>query len=114
MASTGQALPHSPQRMHSFFLTTTPPPFLCEKAPVGQARAQGAGSQARQVMASKPVERPPVDRILIPAVSQESCLCTKRAQARNRSDTDTAHTRCSTSSYLSPSNVAVCTVSCLK
>jgi len=84
MASTGQALAQASQRMHSFFLTTTPPPFLCEKAPVGQAMAQGAGSQARQGLASKPVERPPVDLIRIPALSQESCLCTSRAQAREQ------------------------------
>jgi len=84
MASTGQAFAHAPQRMHSFFLTTTPPPFRCEKAPVGQARAQGAGSQAKQGLASKPVERPPVDRIRIPAVSQERRLCTTRAQAREQ------------------------------
>jgi hypothetical protein len=46
--------------------------------------AQGAGSQARQGLASKPVERPPVDRIRIPAVSQERCLYTSRAQAREQ------------------------------
>jgi hypothetical protein len=67
--------------MQSFFLTTTPPPFLCEYAPVGQAFTQGAGSQARQVRASNPVDRPPEDRMRIPAVSQESRLCTRRAQA---------------------------------
>jgi hypothetical protein len=30
IASTGQALAQSPQRMQSFFRTTTPPPFLWE------------------------------------------------------------------------------------
>src|SRR5512136_1344250 len=84
MSSTGQAWAQAPQRMHSFFLTTTPPPFRCEKAPVGHAVAQGGGSQARQGLASKPVERPPVDWIRIPALSQESCLCTRRAQAREQ------------------------------
>src|SRR5512143_4315296 len=67
--------------MQSFFFTTTPPPFLWEYAPVGQADTQGAGSQARQSRASNPVERPPEDLIRIPAVSQESRLCTSRAQA---------------------------------
>jgi hypothetical protein len=67
--------------MHSFFFTITPPPFRCEKAPVGHASAQGAGLQARQVRASKPVDNPPEDLIRIPAVSHESFLCTCRAQA---------------------------------
>jgi len=49
---------------------------------VGQAAAQGAGSQARQTRASNPVESPPDDRMRIPAVSQESRLCTIRLQAR--------------------------------
>src|SRR5512143_1247720 len=81
IASTGQAFAHAPQRMQSFFFTTTPPPFLWEYAPVGQADTQGAGSQTRQSRASNPVERPPEDLIRIPAVSQESRLCTSRAQA---------------------------------
>src|SRR5512143_4072364 len=84
IASTGQAFAHAPQRMQSFFLTTTPPPFLWEYAPVGQAAAQGAGSQARQVRASNPVESPPEERMRMPAVSQESRLCTIRAQAREQ------------------------------
>jgi len=67
--------------MQSFFLTTTPPPFLWEYAPVGQAITQGAGSQARQSRASNPVERPPEDLMRIPAVSQDRRLCTIRAQA---------------------------------
>jgi len=70
--------------MQIFFRTMTPPPRRWEKAPVGQASAQGAGSQARQGLASKPVDRPPVDRIRIPAVSQERRLCTKRAQAKEQ------------------------------
>jgi hypothetical protein len=74
MASTGHARAQAPQRMHSFFLTMTPPPRRWLKAPVGHASAQGAGSQARQGFASKPVERPPVDRMRIPAVSQERRL----------------------------------------
>jgi len=49
---------------------------------VGQAAAQGAGRQARQVLASKPVERPPEEEMRIPAVSHERSLCTWRAQAR--------------------------------
>src|SRR5512135_374016 len=67
--------------MQSFFFTTTPPPFLWEYAPVGQAATQGAGSQARQSLASNPVERPPEDLMRIPAVSQERRLWTSRAQA---------------------------------
>jgi hypothetical protein len=70
--------------MHSFFLTSTPPPFRWEKAPVGQARAQGAGRQARQGRDSKPVDSPPVERIRIPALSQESWRYTSRAQAREQ------------------------------
>ena len=50
-------------------------------APVGQAKAQGAGLQARQDFASKPVDNPPEDIIRIPAVSQDNLLCTRRAQA---------------------------------
>src|SRR5512139_3528917 len=84
MASTGQALAHSPQRMQRFLRTSTPPPFRCVYAPVGQAAAQGAGSQARQVRASNPVDNPPDDRMRIPAVSQERRLCTIRAQAREQ------------------------------
>jgi hypothetical protein len=84
MASTGQAFAQSPQRMQRFFFTMTPPPFRCVYAPVGQAAAQGAGSQARQVRASNPVESPPEDRMRIPAVSQESLLCTMRLQAREQ------------------------------
>jgi len=48
---------------------------------VGQAKAQGAGLQARQGFASKPVDKPPEDIIRIPAVSQDNLLCTRRAQA---------------------------------
>jgi hypothetical protein len=60
--------------MQSFFFTTTPPPFLWEFAPVGQAITQGAGSQAMQSRASNPVERPPDDLMRIPAVSQDKRL----------------------------------------
>src|SRR5574340_1424256 len=67
--------------MQSFFFTTTPPPFLWEYAPVGQAATQGAGSQARQSCASNPVASPPEERMRIPAVSQDRRLCTSRAQA---------------------------------
>jgi hypothetical protein len=35
----------------------------------------------RQVRASNPVDNPPDDRMRMPAVSQESRLCTRRAQA---------------------------------
>jgi len=67
--------------MQSFFFTITPPPLRWEKAPVGQASAHGAGSQAKQWLAVKPVVKPPEERIRIPAVSQEIRLCTIRAQA---------------------------------
>jgi hypothetical protein len=70
-ASTGQAVTHWPQRMQSFFLTTTPPSRRWLKAPVGQAAAQGAGSQARQYTAVKPVDNPPEECIRIPALLQE-------------------------------------------
>jgi hypothetical protein len=43
-------------------------------APEGQTAAQGAGSQARQTLASNPVESPPDEAILIPAVFHESNL----------------------------------------
>jgi hypothetical protein len=68
--------------MQRLFFTITPPPFRCEYAPVGQAAAQGAGRQARQVLASNPVERPPDEEIRIPAMSHDRNLCTWRAQAR--------------------------------
>jgi len=51
---------------------------------VGQTMAQGAGRHARQVLASKPVESPPEERMRIPAVFQERRLCTSRAQAREQ------------------------------
>ncbi len=57
-----------------FFLHNNAPPFRYEKAPVGQAVAQGAGSQARQWLALKPVVSPPEDLMRIPAVSQDICL----------------------------------------
>jgi hypothetical protein len=81
MASTGQASAQLPQRMHSDLSTLTPPPLRCENAPVGQAVAHGAGLHATHVRASNPVERPPAEEILIPAVFHESLLCTRRAQA---------------------------------
>ncbi len=49
---------------------------------MGQAAAQGAGRQARQVLASNPVERPPDEEIRMPAVSHDRYLWTNRAQAR--------------------------------
>jgi hypothetical protein len=67
--------------MHRSFFTITPPPLRWRNAPVGQASAQGAGRQARQVLASKPVESPPEETIRIPAESQETRLYTRRAQA---------------------------------
>jgi hypothetical protein len=36
------------------------------------------------VRASNPVERPPAEEILIPAVFHESLLCTRRAQANEQ------------------------------
>jgi len=82
MASTGQALAHLPQRMHKSFFCTTPPPCLRgARAPVGQASAQGGGSQARQTLASKPVDTPPAVDMRIPAANQDRRLCTSRAQA---------------------------------
>src|SRR5512146_756394 len=84
MASTGQAFAHSPHRMQRLFFTITPPPFRWEYAPVGQASAQGAGLQARQARASNPVESPPDERMRLPALSHESCLCTWRAQEREQ------------------------------
>jgi len=68
--------------MQSFFLTMTPPPLRWEKAPVGQASAQGAGLQARQILASKPVDIPPDEIMRMPAASHDSFLYTCRAQAR--------------------------------
>ena len=90
-ASTGQARAHSPQRMHCFLRTTTPPPARCVNAPVGQAAAHGAGSQARQVRASKPVDRPPAEAMRIPAVFQERILVHQaRAGERTRVAADAA------------------------
>src|SRR5512135_2838386 len=80
MASTGHAFAQAPQLMQSFFLTTTPPPFLWEYAPVGQAATQGAGSQARQRRASNPVERPPETLMRIPPGPEDRRLSTSRAQ----------------------------------
>jgi hypothetical protein len=57
--------------MQRLFVTTTPPPFRCEYAPVKQASAQRAGRQARQVLASNPVDRPPDEEIRIPAVPHD-------------------------------------------
>jgi len=48
---------------------------------VGQAATQGAGSQARQRLAAKLDDSPPVEWIRIPAVSQEIFLWTSLAQA---------------------------------
>jgi len=62
----------------------TPPPLRWEYAPVGQASAQGAGSQARQDRASKPVDIPPLDMMRMPAASHDSRLCTNRAHAREQ------------------------------
>jgi hypothetical protein len=70
--------------MQSFLLTSTPPPLRWKKAPVEQAKAQGAGLQARQGFASKPVDRPPEEIIRIPAVSQDNRLFTSRAQAKEQ------------------------------
>jgi hypothetical protein len=81
MASTGQAVAQSPQRMHRFFFTMTPPPGRWEKAPVGQTAAQGAGRQARQCWAINPVDSPPEEWILMPAVCHDIFLCTSLAQA---------------------------------
>jgi hypothetical protein len=81
MASTGQAAAQSPQRMHRFFFTMTPPPGRWEKAPVGHTAAQGAGRQARQCWAINPVESPPEEWILMPAVCHDIFLCTSLAQA---------------------------------
>ena len=85
MASTGQASAHLPQRIQRSFLWMTPPPFLRPlMAPVGQTSAQGAGEQAIQTLATKPVESPPDEAILIPAVFHESSLCTSRAHAKEQ------------------------------
>jgi len=51
---------------------------------VGQASTQGAGSQARQVLASNPVDSPPDEAIRMPAVSHDRFLCTSLAQAREQ------------------------------
>jgi len=58
----------------------TPPPLRWEKAEVGQASAQGAGSQARQRTARKPEDMPPEDSIRMPAQVQLSFLWIIRAQ----------------------------------
>jgi hypothetical protein len=85
MASTGQARAHAPQWMQMLFRTMTPPPSRCEYAPVGQASAHGAtGSQARQCLASYPVESPPVDLMRMPALFHERFLYTYRAQAKEQ------------------------------
>src|SRR5271157_1221023 len=84
MASTGQALAHLPQRMQRFLRTITPPSLRWLYAPVGQASAQGAGSQATHVLATKPVESPPDEPMRIPAVSHERFLCIRRAQAKEQ------------------------------
>jgi len=89
MASTGQALAHSPQLMQRFLRTTTPPPSLRIRTRRAAA-AQGAGSQARQTRASNPWKARPDDRIRMPAVSQESRLCTILAQARREWQPDAA------------------------
>ncbi|SPD75587.1 hypothetical protein PITCH_A650008 [uncultured Desulfobacterium sp.] len=70
--------------MQSFFLTTTPPPLRCEYAPVGQDWVQGAGLQARHILASKPVERPPDEMIRMPAVSHDRRLWINRPHAREQ------------------------------
>jgi len=80
-ASTGQAVAQAPHRLQSFFLTTTPPPLRGANAPVGQAAAQGGGSQTRQWTAVNPVVRPPEDWMRIPAVSQDKRWWSNRAQA---------------------------------
>jgi hypothetical protein len=67
--------------MQRLFFTSTPPPWRCAYAPVGHAAAQGAESQARQVLASNPVDRPPEEAMRMPAVSQDRRLCTSLAQA---------------------------------
>jgi hypothetical protein len=84
MASTGQAATHLPHWMQSFFCCMTPPPFSRLRLPVGQAVAQGAGSQARQTLARKPEDMPPEDWMRMPAFSQDRHLCTTRAQAREQ------------------------------
>lgn len=71
MALTGQASAHFAQWIHNLSLKTTPPPFFCFKASVGQAREHGAGLQAKQNIASKPVLIPPEECICIPARFQE-------------------------------------------
>jgi hypothetical protein len=67
--------------MHNFLRTITPPPFLWLYAVVGQTSAQGAGLQARQRLALKPVDSPPVDSMRMPAQLQESFLWMSLAQA---------------------------------
>jgi hypothetical protein len=59
----------------------TPPPGRWEKAPVGHTAAQGAGRQARQCWAINPVDSPPEEWILMPAVCHDIFLCTSLAQA---------------------------------
>jgi hypothetical protein len=51
---------------------------------VGQANTQGAGSQARQVLASKPVDSPPDEAMRMPAVSHDRFLCISLAHAREQ------------------------------
>ena len=84
MASTGQALAHSPQRMQSSFCDHHAPALSLGVRTVGQAAAQGAGSQARQIRASNPVDSPPEDPMRMPAVSQESRLWTIRRRQGSR------------------------------
>jgi hypothetical protein len=61
IASTGQAGTQAPHWIHNSRLKRMPPPGRSRRAPVGQTAAQGAGWQARQVTATKPVESPPAE-----------------------------------------------------
>jgi len=72
MAFTAQASAHFLHLMHFFSLWTTPPPFLSDIAPVGQAIAQALSSlQAKQCIAKNLLVKPPSERTLIALSASE-------------------------------------------
>jgi len=72
MAGTGQLSRQSPHPLHNLFLKIIPPPVRSIKAPVLQAAAHGAESQAKQWFATNPVESPPEEWMRIPAVFHDT------------------------------------------
>jgi len=68
--------------MQYFFLWMMPPSLRWVNASVGHALAHGAGSQARQSLASKPVDNPPAEAMRIPALFHDKNLWTCLEQDR--------------------------------